>query len=668
MKKLVRPFALGLSMMVGFGVNIPALNAKTPSKPNQSVANPCEEAQNVCAAESVPLYYNRSADAIKTILEKIVGDGKTGKFAGTFIGENGTGTGEASGNNHNVIVLYGTDDNRKKLKRIIAILDLPRERVNMEMWGILISSDNPQQLAEVMNRVNKEIDKTQQLLQETYNQIKEYSINYALKAENNPDLKIEPDFKNLFTEVLGYKTAFDEDSSSLSMIDILLILLARNKPNIAYNNAANGLCQIFFKKDGQPKEDFQPFLEAFHKNQKKRPFENYIRLGLHQEDKGSTPGCNSLKNAEDLDQRNFIARKAVLNFALQYSRLKRIPAEIDPDALQESAETLNSVLEPVVNALNRDIEDLFIQPTLERIQRIVSEYDDVSYAEVGKTSVAGLNGIHSEVSSTSVSTFDETGPLRLSQWLEDAGKLNNSVSSLLPKEVAFEGSPIPVSSLISTVAALSADHSQWRGLTSGISITITPSVLRNSESAELQIDFTTGPKEITQGEESNNGQTKLRPLSRIAQSHVKTSVYVKTLDLFALSTFNNQTTEDGGRGYIPLIGPIWKGFFSGLPIVGDLFSWQNAPNNVQHQSIALVNSFIVPTAMGLAHLYSNSNSNTIPFEYKSSAVERYLDCLKKKNQATVVDSQCFVTSPQQPYQYQQLPPQYQQVPNTGVRP
>jgi hypothetical protein len=185
MKKLIFPFTLGLSMMVGFGVNIPVLNAKTPSKPNPSVANPCEEAQDGCAAESVPLYYNRSASAIKAILEKIVGDGKSGKFAGTFIGENGTGTGEASGKNDNVIVLYGTDENRKKLKRIIAILDLPRERVNMEMWGILISSNNPGQLAEVMDRVNKEIDKTQQLLQETYNQIKKYSINYALNAANN---------------------------------------------------------------------------------------------------------------------------------------------------------------------------------------------------------------------------------------------------------------------------------------------------------------------------------------------------------------------------------------------------------------------------------------------------------------------------------------------------
>jgi hypothetical protein len=46
-------------------------------------------------------------------------------------------------------------------------------------------SNNPGQLAEVMDRVNKEIDKTQQLLQETYNQIKKYSINYALNAANN---------------------------------------------------------------------------------------------------------------------------------------------------------------------------------------------------------------------------------------------------------------------------------------------------------------------------------------------------------------------------------------------------------------------------------------------------------------------------------------------------
>ena len=165
------------------------------------------------------------------------------------------------------------------------------------------------------------------------------------------------------------------------------------------------------------------------------------------------------------------------------------------------------------------------------------------------------------------------------------------------------------SSAVSLISALSKDRTLWRSLTSGISLEITPSVLRNSASAELDIDFIIGPKEAGTQEEG------VRPLSRISQNIVSTNVYVQTLDLFSLSTFNSQTTVDGGRSYIPVIGTIWEGVFSGIPVFGDLFSWKNAPKNVQHQSVILTSAFVKPTAMGMAHLYrppSDNNSKVNP--------------------------------------------------------
>jgi hypothetical protein len=632
MKKLVCPFALGLSlsMMVGFGVNASPQNAKTratfnetlfPPPPSQKTTEEPEEP----AAESVRLYYNRSGEKITELLNKILGndpskpyDGGTNKaLAGNNeISNNATnqdGTARVSaGTNQNIIVVYGKKEKREELKRVIAILDLPRERVNMEMWGILISSNDSRELAKVMREVNQEIEKTQKLLRETYSQLEDLTKN----------IEAEPDYKYLFETVLGYKEALDKDRPSLSMTDILLRINAANDPVDNFKGTAQNICNLF------KKPQYKDYVDALIENEEKTPFGNYREVGLLRE-KTKQQDCSGKTKLTD-DQirlKNLNRRKAVLNFALQYSELVKNPAKFDPEELQKSAEALNSVLTPLVDAINRDVEDLFIEPTLKKIQSIVSKYHNVQYAEVGKTSVAGLNGIQSTVSSQTVSTFDETGPLRLNEWLSEAGTVNDSVQKLLP-DVLFGGSTIPVSSLISTVAALSKDNSQWRGLTSGVSIGVTPSVLRNSQSAELKIDFTTGP-EKTMTEETNNGSSKLRPLSRIGQSKVSTTVYVETLDLFALSTFNNQTTEDGGRGYIPLIGPVWKGFFSGLPIVGDLFSWQNAPNNVQHQSIALTNTFIVPTAMGIAHLYGNASTNSKSFSVRQYYVKQYLDSIKQ---------------------------------------
>jgi hypothetical protein len=66
------------------------------------------------------------------------------------------------------IILYGSKAERKNAHRIIATLDLPRPGINMEMWGIQISSRNPDQMSKVMGEVRKEINQTRQLLQETY--------------------------------------------------------------------------------------------------------------------------------------------------------------------------------------------------------------------------------------------------------------------------------------------------------------------------------------------------------------------------------------------------------------------------------------------------------------------------------------------------------------------
>ena len=637
MKKLVCPFALGLSlsMMVGLGVNVSAqtadINIKV-TKPGGGGAE-CKDDdykklnKSKQASQSLKLYYIRSATALKGILDSIASANPC--IAGTVIAAQG----------ENTIVLYGKDKQREALQRVIAVLDLPRERVNMEMWGILISSNDPQQLAEVMRRVNKEIDTTQKLLRETYKALE----------DGARVIKIDTDYKKVFEEDLRYTSALDPDRSSLSMIDILLRINAADNLVESNNESAKNICKLF----KQPK--YEDYVEALAK-EGKHPFSNYLEEGLLQKEKKITDqSCdgNAKESGKEFDENLKIKlrrQKAVLDFSLQYSGLRDNPAEFNAPALQQSAESLNALLNPLVDAINRDVEELFIKPTLTRIQKIAGEYG-VDYAEVGKTSVAGLNGLESTVASTTVSAFDETGPLRLNELISEAGNLNSASKDLLPG-VQFGESTIPVASLVSVVAALSKDRSLWRGLTSGVSLSVTPSVLRNSESAELKINLITAPTDT----QEKTGDGELRPLSRISQNKVTTSVYVNTLDLFALSTFNSQTTIDGGRWYIPVIGTVWKGMFSGIPVFGDLFSIKNDPKNVQHQSIVLTNSFIVPTAMGIAHLYNNNqdqqenkseDQRKQDFYLRCRAVENYINIKKNELGQPPLPSNCVNPPPPQ---------------------
>lgn len=564
------------------------------------------------SAEVIPLYYLRDPKKLKPILDEI--------FKGCIDAP------KMHTDFENQLILYGTEPARDEIKRFISILDLPRERVNLAMWGIVISSKNPKKLAEVMQQVNQEISETQRLLQVTYAEL-EY---YAKK------IIIDKDYKELF-ENLGYQEAFNENRA-LSMTDIILRINAAAEPISNYNDTAANICHLF------EKPEYKAYVDSFNtKNTlngiQKRPFENFLRTGVQQErnsqntDSTVPQVCagNIIKDKDIKRVRwsNLKRRKAVLEFALQYANRLKNPRKFNPESLQSTAENLNSLVNPLVDAINRDIEELFIQPTLQKIQKIVRNIGSVEYAEVGKITVSGLKGQTSTVSSDTISAFDETLPLTLKDLISKAATSKTELDKLTPDLGALDvaATPVPVNSLVSLLAAISEDRTLWRQLTSGLSLTITPVVLRNSTSAELDIDFKVNPdlqRTPQRNSEESTNDAKLRPLSRIKESYVKTKVYVNTLDLFTISSFNSQTTIDGGRSYIPVVGTIWKGVFGEIPVFGRLFSWKNAPKNVQHQSLILTNTFIAPTAMGIAPLYEQ-NSRTFNFYDQCQGIYRFLN-------------------------------------------
>ncbi|MEL4896356.1 hypothetical protein, partial [Crocosphaera sp. Alani8] len=421
------------------------------------------------ASEMVELYYVRRAGTMVEILGEIVKANPC--LRGIVI----------NSETNNTITLYGKQVQRDYVKRVIAMLDLRREGVDMAMWGILISSDNPGELSQSMREINREVAQTRDLLLATYLKLEEE----ARKIE------IDPALNNIFDQ-LGYRDALNPDRPYLSMTDILLRISAAADRETAYVTIAENLCK-FFREDEEYAVKFSDYVRELGK----RPFDNYlgkVMPGL-QDDVGKCEqySVSLYKEKGDDLARKFRRRRAILDFALNYAHFREEPNKFNSEELQKSAENLNSFLSPFIDAVNRDVEELFMEPTLRKIQGIVGHFGDVSYAEVGRTKVRGLNGISSSVASTTVSAFDETGPLRLNELLREAGDLNQFSKDLFPPLV---DEVVPASSIISLFAALSADRSVFRSLTSGVSLDITPSVLRNSSSAELKIDLTTGPQEV----------------------------------------------------------------------------------------------------------------------------------------------------------------------------
>ncbi|MFM7395125.1 MAG: hypothetical protein ACKO22_12375 [Cyanobium sp.] len=103
-------------------------------------------------AEKIPTYFS-SASLIRPILEKSNAD------CGSVI---------TSSDSPSFVDVSGDANAIQSYKRIIAGLDLPRERVHMDMLGIQISSSDSERLADVMEQVKREVDLTRRAMAVTY--------------------------------------------------------------------------------------------------------------------------------------------------------------------------------------------------------------------------------------------------------------------------------------------------------------------------------------------------------------------------------------------------------------------------------------------------------------------------------------------------------------------
>jgi hypothetical protein len=574
-------------------VALPQASPQTPAAPVEDL---------LIAGQKVKLYYLREATKIVAVLTVIKGqtDSKLKDLVITNVTED-------------EVILYGPKTQREHAYQIIATLDLPRPGINMEMWGIQISSRKPENMVQVMPEVRAEIDRTQQAVRETYSELQKLAREVIL------DNQLDTEFYHVLVTDLGYKSALD-GARPLSFADILLRMVAAKEPGRAAEQIANSLDSWL---RGSKYGDYVAALNRERSEEVSRgsrvPFERLFSVrGLNHTQIGWADQQGEVNASAEQ------GRKALLDFALNYGRLVHQPQSFSAYYLQQSAESLNSRLQAATDALNLDMQDLFVTPTLARIQRIVRRFKDVEYAQVGKVSVASLSGVATVVSSHSVNAFDVTPPLRLSELLDKADRLSKSTAPFDPAKNVVGA--LPLAQVIGLIAAFGEERSVWRELQSGVSVTITPNVLRNMTSAELKVDLKTGDPQAGTREQG------VRPLSRVSQHDVNTSIYVNALDFFDLSAFASQSTLNGGRGYVPIIGPVWQGLFGEIPVAGRLFSWRKDPQTVYSESLVLTNSFVTPTAMGIALLYptelTNERDEVIPFtngifETQREAVRKY---------------------------------------------
>jgi hypothetical protein len=554
------------------------------------------------------------------------------------------------------------------------------EIVMMELWGIQISSSDPARLSTVMDQVNREIDETRRAMQYAYEALLVASRGIDITwineyAEENAGriavLTGKSGLPRISLADALFRINMANDASSIydgrscyKSNDPLAKDQCAIPPQFAkqietYNNAAADLCNFFaidekniyakFNRfEGREQNEYKQrrFVYGDAIPQYRRPFQRFQEIALHQHfPPTSSPKCrdgniklsagdatklsssdSSLK-LQDLKFEWARRQKTLRNFVMAQQSSSGSAANTyqgkEDKKLRQQRQQFDAMLSPIVVAVNRDIEDFFIRPTLYRIKQIVGRDYNVEYAEVGRTTLAGLNGHPSTVVSETISSVDEPTPLRLNELITNAKTSKESLNTLFPSASASNQSiskinpgllgqpftslsPADATSVVALLAALSKEEVRWRGIPSGTNIAITPAVFDDQTGAKLNITYTIGSSATKDVSEDvgkklllSNGNP-LRDPSRIIKNTVATQVKVNTWDLFALSSLSNQTTITGRRWNVPLLGPIWEGIFGDIPVVGNLLSPKAPPLSVHHQNIILVNTLVVPSANGLA--------------------------------------------------------------------
>lgn len=643
---------LGLSAVVFLGSALITESASSEEvNPTQSTSESSNEqgscnilASKLPRSKRIDLFYYRNAQNVVSLLNELnLGEVGCARLLPLNNLQPGSGVGRGGGN---TVFLYGTKEYISSAHQVIAPLDLPLPGIDLQLWGVQISSDKPDELAKVMTDVRGEINLTQKLVRDTFSLFQlEAQRTLAMKKTldlNDNDLN----FLNVANS-LGYEEAF-KGPRRLSLLDIFLVGKLVKDPVSYYQRLYDSVVKGEINEEGYfqaSDERYQKYFDAMRETGNP-PLERLFRSrGLKPECEATNPDDGKCEmwnwkeiytgSVKSIDDAN---RRTTLEFAFQYGDFTSNPIHFNPEELQRTSEILNSELQQFTSFFQKDIEELFVRPTLINIQQRVARSKNVSFAQVGRTTISTLSGVETVISSSSQSAFEIPQSPNFEELLTRARTIEEQVDDFIPTETPPGGSPteivtagpLPVSRLIGLIVALSDQEITPVNIRTGTNLKFTPGVLRDLNSAELNIDLTVVEPTFTGTQEADTAVT----ISRIGQQQVQTSVYTEALDFFDLSTFTNQATLDGGRAFFPVVGQLWHAIFGSIPVFGELFSFPRGNQNVLHESLLLTNSFITPTSLGLGLLYPIQDDSIYQGEnfcLTKVNLFRYLDSLNPLN-------------------------------------
>jgi len=559
----------------------------------------------------------------------------------------------------------GDDAAVAERKRLVALLDLPRPQMIINVWTLQASSTNKEAVSDATRGLHQLVDNYNLLIQQTIERGWEYlrfsvsqpgyfdvgfytyltgryvqdpvALHDALKRNPDVELKPEevaprilelqnerlvpsglepqaiaqrvltrqtgtpmnPDLRNQWgvcpadKYCLGYTNIFQPLKPRLT--DLLVATVASKTPLETMNTAINVMEEgnPWFPVDKADKADWERkdcaqkdldgdkrqhfYLECF----REVATVQFSPGGIHPYLKSQPAPLGLL-------------RAAVADFLFEYKLSQMFPHEFDDYKLSQSAQTLNAALAPLVEAFNRDVTTF--QGAFS--DRVMNPRKDPGIAEWfgserpklvnnGMISVRTISGFESTVNTTSQNFLDATQMPTLSALVQSITSAAPSTSG--KPNVLQNISPIQAQVIMGALAAYQSSQVQI-GRT--FNIDVAPRSLNRASSAEITVkinaDESASPTYYSPTASSTSAN-----ISRVASHDTTTRVRVDSIKLFDVSTFTAVLQKSRTR--FPLLPPLVE-----IPYVGTLIGVPLPVAKEFHSSMAVLSSFIVPTAADIA--------------------------------------------------------------------
>jgi hypothetical protein len=541
-----------------------------------------------------------------------------------------------------LVIFPGTSDGAEiaEKQRILAAMDLPRPQMLINGWAFQNSSKNVRTSVEfrnqVTNFVNEQNDELQNAIltgwrnvndeigakgaQSTFfdadftDYIRKRKV-YSPIQENirHPDAlagtvgglgemiaQPNPDDRNLCDlgqYCLGYTELFSHPQPRLT--DLLLTFIAAKDPRTAVDDAVGcvefrsctrssplpptreqgDLARILspIREYGTPSCDQRDLLGINDYASDRAQPRLFLECFREQADVLLDPTVRFLG----------LIRAAVADFLFNYKMSQMYPHEFSAYDLTQSASALDTAVEPLIDAFNRDVAAFQIYWQSRIIYETKRDVKGTNLSYTGVISVRTVSGNNTSARTTSQSFLNTSQAPELSTLLSNLGGASASPTGVL---AGLSGKEVQV-----LAAALQTYQTTEAQIGRSLSIRVQPRSLANASSAEMDVTFDADESAApTRWSNSAVGNASALDLSRIASSDVTTHVRVDSLKLFEISS--TAAIVRAGREKFPLVPPGVE-----IPYIGTLVGFPLNPAESFQTSTAILSAVVMPTATDLAN-------------------------------------------------------------------